>query len=82
MNARFRIHKTGDPGFPWAVDYPAGFSDDQGIGVACGTFERAVATLGDLINRQCPTCLKGEVVDTDTGWECRACGSSDTAVTA
>lgn len=78
-NDRFRIHKTGAPVFPWAMDYPAGFSDGP-TGVACGSFETAVAEFIDAANRQCPTCRRGAVVDTDWGWKCEACGECDVAV--
>ncbi|KWX66821.1 hypothetical protein [Mycobacterium sp. NAZ190054] len=81
MSDRFRIHKTDAPGFPWAMDYPDGFTAPGGpLGVACTTFEYAVAEFIDAADRQCPMCRRGAVVDTDWGWECGACGSYDVAV--
>lgn len=80
MSGKFHIHKTGDRPFPWAMDYPRGFSKPGGpIGEACSSFEIAVATFIAASEMQCPTCLRGAVVDTEWGWECKACGSYDVA---
>lgn len=79
MSDRFRIHKTDAPVFPWAMDYPAGFSDGP-CGVACSSFEFAVAEFVKAADRQCSMRLKGAVVDTHYGWKCEACGSYDVAV--
>ena len=78
MSDRFRIHKTKSPHFPWAMDYPGGFSDEP-MGVACSSFAFAIEAFIKAAERQCPMCLKGAVVDTSWGWECEACGSSDVA---
>ncbi len=80
MSDRFRIHKTESPVLPWVLDYPKGFADNGCVGIACSSFERAVAEFIDASERQCPTCGKGQVVDTEWGWECRACDSFDVAV--
>lgn len=80
MSDKFRIHKTGAPHFPWAMDYPVGFRDDDRLGIACSTFEIAVAEFIDASELQCPDCGKGAVVDRSWGWECTACGSYDVAV--
>lgn len=78
MSDRFRIHKTGLPILPWAMDYPHGFSDGS-IGEMCSSFINAVEAFVKASERQCPMCLKGAVVDTDWGWRCESCGTYDVA---
>lgn len=74
MSDRFRIHKNDDGS--WHLEYPDGFDDLSG-GEDCATFNIAIAAFREAADRQCPMCDKGAVVDTDYGWECRACGSRD-----
>jgi hypothetical protein len=78
MSDRFCIHKTNEG--PWEVCFPDGFDRDGRAGQLSATFEDAVATFAEAVNRECPMCLKGAVVDTDWGWECEACGCYDVAV--
>jgi hypothetical protein len=80
MSARFRIHKDDD-GYhlPWKLTYPDGF-DDISTGEDCQTFDLAVGALIEAAQRQCPTCARGDVVDTDFGWKCTTGGSYDVAV--
>lgn len=77
MPDRFRIQKTDDG--PWELVYPTSFDADGRSGQLCATFDEAVAAFIEAANRECPTCLKGAVVDTDWGWKCEACGSYDVA---
>lgn len=79
MSDKFRIYKHDD-GYhlPWKVDYPAGF-DEIESGAACDTFANAIAAFIEASERRCIMCDRGAVVDTLTGWECRSCGSYDTA---
>ena len=79
MSAKFAITKTHSP-WPgwWFLHYPPRFS--ASIGMLCPSFEDAVEQFIEASERRCPYCDRGAVVDTDWGWECRSCGSSDVAV--
>ncbi|OBH08958.1 hypothetical protein [Mycobacterium sp. E1747] len=79
MSDRFRISKTDDTAFPWALDYPTGF-DEEVTGDQFITFDNAVAAFIEAVEFRCPNCLRGAVIDTDWGWVCKNCGSSDVAV--
>jgi hypothetical protein len=74
---KFGIQKT-DFGC-WVLTYPDGFHTIN-AGVLCGSFAAAVELFTIEADKQCPMCLRGQVHDTDWGWECHACGSSDVAV--
>jgi hypothetical protein len=77
MSNGFQISKHDDG--KWWLAYPIGF-DYNKAGHAYDTHAQAAAALIQASQRQCPTCLKGDVVDTDWGWECENCGSNDVAV--
>ena len=51
MSTKFRIHKTGDPVLPWAMDYPEPRPDGR-IGIACSTLAFAIAEFIDETERQ------------------------------
>lgn len=73
---KFSIEKNGRG---WWLRYPDDFHEVW-LGEVCATFADAVACFVEASERQCITCGRGAVVDTATGWECKACGSYDTAV--
>lgn len=73
----FQISKNTDG--KWWLAYPIGFDDDA-EGHAYPTHTQAVEAFVKASESQCPTCLKGAVVDADWGWECTNCGSNDVAV--
>lgn len=74
---RFWITKARTTG-TWLVIPPNGFGDDRTQ--VRPTFAEAIVAFVELAEQQCPMCLKGAVEDTDWGWECQSCGSSDVAV--
>ena len=76
---KFQIRKMPVwPAFPWLLIYPEGFSDLTGM--ACTSFDAAVAEFTKAAESQCPGCGKGTVVDTDWGWRCTSCEQYDVAV--
>lgn len=74
-NTKFTITKHGRA---WILGYPDGF-DSEYTCLLCPTFTDAVAEFITASESQCPQCLRGTVIDTDTGWKCTACGTYDIA---
>lgn len=80
MSDKFRITKpTGATG--WLLLYPRDFDPPAG-GIVCPSFRGAVYAFIEASERQCPSCGRGAVEDTPTGWECQNCGNFDTAASA
>lgn len=85
MPNRFRISKlTGDephysPDYPWLVEYPDRYTEEPNDGAEVESFAAAIEHFIWAADRQCPMCGRGQVRDTEWGWECRAYGSYDVA---